>query len=150
MAEPIEGWLAVIEDDFRAGRGCSDADGLALVAEVRRLRDYLREKNAIIRAFAGPSGMTPEDVAAGRQLLEGWRLAGRQVGLPEEARRDVAEVVAALERSGRVEAAAREVVSLLATATTADDPSHFVHARTVLERALATGATDPGEGKGNG
>ena len=32
--------------------------------EVERLRDRLREKNEIIRAFAGPTGMTPEDVAA--------------------------------------------------------------------------------------
>lgn len=63
MAESIEGWLTVLEDDFRAGRGCAGADGLALIAEVRRLRKYLGEKNGIIAAFAGPSGMTPEDVA---------------------------------------------------------------------------------------
>jgi hypothetical protein len=30
-----------------------------------RLQEYLREKNEIIKAYAGPNGMTPEDVAYG-------------------------------------------------------------------------------------
>ena len=30
--------------------------------ELQKVRDYLREKNEIIKAFAGPTGMTPEDV----------------------------------------------------------------------------------------
>jgi len=79
VPEPIEGWLAVIEDDFRAGRGCSDADGLTLVAEVLRQRDRLREKNEIIRAFAGPDGMTPEGVAQALERLARLETAGQGV-----------------------------------------------------------------------
>jgi hypothetical protein len=34
-----------------------------LIATIRKLQDYLVEKNEIIKAYAGPTGMTPEDVA---------------------------------------------------------------------------------------
>jgi len=34
-----------------------------MTREIERLRDYLREKNELIKAYAGPIGMTPEDVA---------------------------------------------------------------------------------------
>lgn len=35
-----------------------------LRTKVEQLSEYLREKNEIIKAYAGPTGMTPEDVHA--------------------------------------------------------------------------------------
>jgi hypothetical protein len=50
-----------------------------------------------------------------------------------------------------LEAAVREAIGLLATANVEQDPSHFVHARTVLECALAQDSRkrpeEPGRGR---
>lgn len=39
----------------------------ACLARIAELEAYLREKNEIIKAYADPTGMTPEDVAALRE-----------------------------------------------------------------------------------
>jgi hypothetical protein len=47
--------------------------------EVDRLRDRLREKNEIIDAFAGPAGMTPEDVAHAVEQAAYWERTAAQI-----------------------------------------------------------------------
>jgi hypothetical protein len=37
--------------------------------EVEAVLDTLREKNEIIKAYAGPTGLTPEDIVAGREAI---------------------------------------------------------------------------------
>lgn len=78
-------------------------DVTAALERAEKDREYLREKNDIIRAYAGPTGMTPEDVAAA-------------LGRIPELERQVANLEADLhsrdadywrERADRVEAALR-------------------------------------------
>ena len=47
--------------------------------EVDRLRDRLCEKNEIITAYAGPSGMTPEDVAHAVEQAAYWERTAAQI-----------------------------------------------------------------------
>ena len=37
--------------------------------EVEAVLDTLREKNEIIKAYAGPTGLTPEDIASAREAI---------------------------------------------------------------------------------
>lgn len=75
--------LAELDEDFRAGRGCFGAEGLALVDEVRRLRQragsvepvareamgYLREHGKDHHFAASLAGRL-RDVLAGAALAE--------------------------------------------------------------------------------
>lgn len=80
---------------------------LAALERAERDREYLREKNDIIRAYAGPTGMTPEDVAAALgRIPELERKNARLIGEMDEnihmAQR------AAREEIGRLRKALRE------------------------------------------
>ena len=48
-------------------------------AEIADLQRYLREKNEIIKAYAGPTGMTPEDVARKLDRLDRVTKVARSV-----------------------------------------------------------------------
>jgi len=75
MAEDIEALKASVADERREhgeeGHVCIALGYMdAIIVTLEHGQEYLCEKNEIIKAYAGPKGMTPEDVAYALERAE--------------------------------------------------------------------------------
>lgn len=81
MAEPLNAaeitQLHSVVDNWGDGdptESCASVDEVrSLFATITARDDYLREKNEIIKAYAGTDGMTPEDVAYALETLSHFK-----------------------------------------------------------------------------